>query len=142
MGRKKKRRGQRQNPNRTRTWHDTFLEMAGQLDYAIPNQLVNWRRFFINEESFRFAAEEWLNAKMSGIVWPRIEDDVDKGLMRQGAWYQEEDYGWDGVTGWGGAPTPTGKKWWEKLYNYYDLPMPHLLPAPSGLSGVDMASVF
>lgn len=133
------------------TRYQEFLDMAEMCDFNIPNQLNNWRRFFVDENSFLDAAETWLYAKMEGVQWPRIEDDVDKGKMQprsaHAAQAQWEWNAYDGAeddwqTGFSANDRrPSGYgNWWK--WASPALPMTHKLPAPSGLSGVDMATVF
>jgi hypothetical protein len=151
MGRRKKHRKmhqQQQQPPKRSTRYQEWLDMVEMCDFPIPNQLKNWRRFFINEERFLDAAEEWLKAKLDGIAWPRIEDDVDKRLMHREAvspgwsWseWDDEDY----VNAYMGGPQQNQKpmRWWNQLYAYATLPLTPKLPAPVGVSGVNMATVF
>jgi hypothetical protein len=128
---------------------DALVEMAG---YTLPNQLRNWQRFFMSRERYLDAAEEWLEARLAGCVWPKIEDDVDKGLIKQGSsstynagwsWSQWDGYEDEYAMAYGGPQKPSSP-WWKRLVGYYNppLPMEHKLPAPAGISGCNMATVF
>ena len=129
--------------------HQEFIDLAEMCEFAIPRQLQEWKRFFVNEERFLDAAETWLQAKMEGVVCPRIEDDVDKRMMNYHPpvdyhpVHEPRDYMTDQREWWRDmhhipAYTPT-RHWkaWAKT-----LPMEHKLPAPSGKSGVNMETVF
>jgi hypothetical protein len=119
-------------------------------NFTLPNQLRNWPRFFLNRERYLDAAENWLQARLEGSAFPRIEDDVDKRMMKTNYDYQG---GWE-WSAWGGQDEddyPLGDQgaekkdpWWKRLYQYYNEPLPLVpkLPAPSGMSGVDLATVF
>lgn len=127
--------------------HQEFIDLAEMCDFAIPRQFQQWQRFFVNEERFLEAAEQWLESKMQGVIFPRIEDDVDKGMIKnhqaqlsfeRDEWDDSQNEPW-----WHQLehiPYKGGKNWWSRWKQ--TLPMEHKLPAPSGLSGVSLATVF
>jgi hypothetical protein len=41
-----------------------FLEIAKDCEYTLPQNLVNWRRYFLTQRSYLKEAEMWLIAKM------------------------------------------------------------------------------
>jgi hypothetical protein len=146
MGRKKKQKKQRIID--AGEWkEEEFVQAAEYFNYTIPNQLRNWRRFFASQESFLKAADEWLEAKINGVPWPTIEDDIDKGLMRERSrnpmipaqkwnWYDEyEEQEWQYNT--------TPHTWKGPFFRRApSLPAKPAIEAPSGLAGVDLATVF
>lgn len=137
-----------------------FRVTVEYLGFTIPRQLDAWHNYFINEDRFLVAANDWLEAKCNGSKWPRIEDDVDKGMMNRSTgahaplwrddihldledghkskahnWEDDDDYwgGWwhgGGVRGYGAASRSWG------------LPAVPQIKAPEGLSNMDMATVF
>lgn len=123
------------------TRHQEFLDLLEMAGFALPNQFQNWRRFFLDEKNFLTEAEHWLSLKLQKR-FPRIEDDVDKGLMTRGAApassprpYQSssEDEYEDYWTSWQG--------WHKPSYGYigkwqsHQLPLTPKIPAPSGTCG-------
>jgi hypothetical protein len=137
-----------------------FLDAVEFYNYFLPRQLSDWKRFFTTEERFLAAAKDWLEAKMEGVIHPRIEDDIDKGVMRRS--YEpytpshrtdidldehvpynnddEDDYWSAWMHGSGYSQTRNNNKWnWSSSWN---LPATPKIEAPSGLAHIDLATVF
>jgi hypothetical protein len=119
------------------TRHQEFIDLAEMAGIMIPHQFQQWRRFFLDEKNFLSEAEHWLSMRLQGR-YPRIEDDVDKGLMtKTGAaanrgwatsgWSDDDDY-WSAWTG-----HSKGFQRWGR-----SLPLTPKLDAPSGLSGAEL----
>lgn len=120
------------------TKHQEFLDLVEMAGFILPRQFQDWRRFFLDEKNFLAEAEHWLSMRLQGR-FPKIEDDVDKGLMtKTGAapspsprpyqpYYTEDDDYWTSWAGWGGAKT---NRW--SHYAEPSLPLTPKIPAPSG----------
>lgn len=124
--------------------HQLFLDMLEMAGFILPNQFKNWTRFFLDEGNFLDEAERWMSGRLQGR-WPKIEDDVDKGLMKPTPYipyrptsYQKANSGWsdddDYWTSWQGWQGGSGKNYWKEP----SLPLTPKLPAPSGLSGAEL----
>ena len=127
--------------------HQSFIDMVESAELMLPHVFNNWRRFFLDEESFLDEAETWLSMRLQGR-FHRIVDDVDRGLMTRGgaaveqrdAW-ADQDY-WDAWNGWsGGFPAETqGRSRFSDFYTK-TLPLTPKIPAPSGLSGAGLVAL-
>lgn len=140
-----------------------FRTTAEYLNYVLPRQFDDWRKFFLNETRFLEAANAWLNAKFKGVAHPRIEDDVDRGLMKRASMaytpshrtdieldepksvYDDEEY-WNAYMGYEEFPRTPSKHNYTNFKNWSwqgGLPVTDLkIPAPNGMSHIDMATVF
>lgn len=132
-----------------------LLEHCAEQGLSVPHQLRQWERYFCNHDSYLAALKGWVIAQMDRKGHVRIEDDVDRGLMKVGpyipnanlyngtrnapgaspvnsnpwhGWSRNED-DWDdahgGMTGHG----------WSMAGNSWNLPHTAHLPKPEGLCG-------
>jgi len=110
-------------------------ELCHDLDYTLPRQLDKWRDHFLDEKRFIQAAEKWLELKINGVAHPRIEDDIDKGHMRRKhTVIQSQD--WDDDWYWGHIPG------YHSAGLYQPIQKTISIPAPVGIGGLNMATVF
>jgi hypothetical protein len=138
-----------------------FRTTAEYLEFTLPRQLDAWKFYFTNEERFLAAANDWLEAKCNGSRFPRIEDDVDKGMMKRStgaytpSWRedvhldpevkhktQSYGYGGDDDDYWGGWWHGGGACGYGAVSRSWGLPAVPKIKAPEGLSHLDMATVF
>ena len=130
------------------TKHQEFLDLVEMAGFILPNQFKHWRRFFLDEKNFLAEAEHWLSLRLQGR-YPKIEDDVDKGLMTKGAsdmpashprvyqpsYSRDDDDYWTSWQGWGGGNSQSA---WANRWAEPALPLTPKLPAPSGTCGMEL----
>lgn len=140
MGRRKKHREQIPIESKAEVVYDflderedEFNALCEMAQFTIPYTLKNWSSYFLTRGNYLAAAEMWLEQKLSGTAWPRVEDDVDKGLMKRRSvnstptvWNHHQYYGHDDWEGWG-----DGCAWSGTTYPYTN----PKISEPEGLTG-------
>lgn len=113
-----------------------FWDVLRMAEISAPVQFSDWGRFFTTKARYLNEAERWLSKMLSGHTHCPIEDDVAKGLMRNRptgeafqSYYNE----------WTWSCDESFEQEWRALAAR---PRQPKIPAPSGLSGVNMMMVF
>ncbi len=119
-----------------------LIDEMEEIGASLPWQLKNWQRYFLNEDNYLAAFEGWLKKQKITKGWVKIEDDVDKKLMKiqpnpHSEYSEDDDYWLQGM----GAQSQSTSYYSSGLYvSSRTLPLTPTIAAPFGLSvSEDMA---
>jgi hypothetical protein len=103
MGNRSKRRKKRQEAMKQKESHPVLtpgerqerelLLNCQEQRLTLPHQLRQWNRYFLNHASYVAALQGWVTAQSMRKGHIRIEDDVDRGLMRTQPYVPNTNHG-------------------------------------------------